>query len=69
MQLSYFLTLLPLATASIISRQNGAADFGSCDPSIDFQLGRNGRDADEGTFLPTDAAVAEGQSEALNRKK
>lgn len=68
MQLSYLLALLPLATASVISRQNAAADFGSCDPSIDFQLGRNGRAADEGTFLPVDPAVAEGQSEALNRK-
>ena len=66
MQLTHILALLPLAAAAIISRQNAAADFGSCDPSIDFQLGRNGRDADEGTFLPSDPAVAEGQSEALN---
>ncbi|KAK1833512.1 hypothetical protein QBC39DRAFT_279148 [Podospora conica] len=45
---------------------NAAADFGSCNPSIDFVLGRPGRKADEGTFLPVDAAVAQGQQEALN---
>lgn len=45
---------------------NGAADFGSCNPTIDFVLGRPGRKADEGTFLPTDAVVAQGQQEALN---
>ena len=44
----------------------GAADFGVCDPTIDFQLGREGRDADEGTFLPVDPLVAEGQQDALN---
>ena len=45
---------------------SGAADFGQCNPTMDFQLGRAGRDADEGTFLPTDPLVAQGQSEALN---
>ncbi|WYZ43939.1 hypothetical protein EsH8_VII_000375 [Colletotrichum jinshuiense] len=45
---------------------NGAADFGKCTPTIDFQLGRAGRKADEGTFLPTDALVAQGQQDALN---
>lgn len=45
---------------------NGAADFGSCNPTIDFVLGRPGRKPDEGTFLPTDAVVAQGQQEALN---
>ncbi|KAI1852283.1 hypothetical protein JX265_006333 [Neoarthrinium moseri] len=44
----------------------GAADFGQCDPSIDFQLGRAGRKADEGTFLPVDPLVAQGQQDALN---
>ncbi|KXH38776.1 hypothetical protein CNYM01_03510 [Colletotrichum nymphaeae SA-01] len=44
----------------------GAADFGKCTPTIDFQLGRAGRKADEGTFLPTDALVAQGQQDALN---
>lgn len=44
----------------------GDADFGQCNPSIDFQLGREGRKADEGTFLPVDALVAEGQQDALN---
>jgi hypothetical protein len=51
----------------ITARQaDDAADFGDCDPTIDFQLGREGRDADEGTFLPVDPLVAEGQQDALN---
>lgn len=45
---------------------NNGADFGKCTPTIDFQLGRAGRKADEGTFLPTDALVAQGQQDALN---
>ena len=45
---------------------NAAADFGSCTPTMDFQFGRAGRKADEGTFLPTDAVVAQGQQDALN---
>ena len=45
---------------------NAAADFGSCNPQIDFVLGRPGRKADEGTFLPVDDVVAQGQQEALN---
>ncbi|EQB56525.1 hypothetical protein CGLO_03468 [Colletotrichum gloeosporioides Cg-14] len=44
----------------------GAADFGKCTPTMDFQLGRAGRKADEGTFLPTDPLVAQGQQDALN---
>lgn len=44
----------------------GGADFGQCDPSIDFQLGRASRKADEGTFLPVDPLVAQGQQDALN---
>ncbi|GAP91510.1 hypothetical protein SAMD00023353_3101200 [Rosellinia necatrix] len=43
-----------------------AADFGQCTPTMDFQFGRAGRAADEGTFLPTDSLVAEGQQDALN---
>ncbi|KAI3394612.1 hypothetical protein diail_2535 [Diaporthe ilicicola] len=39
---------------------------GMASPTIDFQLGREGRKADEGTFLPTDHLVAEGQQDALN---
>ncbi|KXX77512.1 hypothetical protein MMYC01_201631 [Madurella mycetomatis] len=57
------------ASASVIRvRQAGgnAPDFGQCTPTMDFQFGRNGRPEDEGTFLPTDPLVAEGQSEALN---
>ena len=53
------------ATTKIHARQNdgadGAADFGDCDPTIDFQFGREGRGEDEGTFLPVDPLVAEGQ--------
>ncbi|KAI0411705.1 hypothetical protein F5X98DRAFT_356686 [Xylaria grammica] len=45
---------------------NAAADFGQCTPTMDFQLGRAGRKEDEGTFLPTDPLVAEGQQDALN---
>jgi hypothetical protein len=44
----------------------GAADFGRCNPTMDFQLGRAGRKPDEGTFLPTDPLVAQGQQDALN---
>ena len=33
---------------------------------MDFQLGRGNRKATEGTFLPTDPTVAQGQSDALN---
>lgn len=43
-----------------------AADFGQCNPAMDFQLGRAGRKPDEGTFLPTDPLVAKGQQDALN---
>ncbi|KAK3385899.1 hypothetical protein B0H63DRAFT_544384 [Podospora didyma] len=65
------LALFAAATASaavIDIRQNNAAaaDFGKCNPSIDFQLGRPGRKADEGTFLPVDPLVAQGQQDALN---
>lgn len=45
---------------------NAAADFGTCTPTLDFSLGRPGRKADEGTFLPADPVVAQGQSDALN---
>ncbi|KAK0710525.1 hypothetical protein B0T21DRAFT_376720 [Apiosordaria backusii] len=45
---------------------NAAPDFGLCNPSIDFVLGRPGRQPDEGTFLPLDPLVAQGQQEALN---
>ncbi|TVY54574.1 hypothetical protein LCER1_G005424 [Lachnellula cervina] len=51
------------ATASAAA---GGADFGTCTPTMDFQFGRAGRKATEGTFLPTDAVVAQGQQDALN---
>ncbi|KAJ9136844.1 hypothetical protein NKR23_g9543 [Pleurostoma richardsiae] len=60
------------SAAALYPRQNataaaaGAADFGQCTPTMDFQLGRPGRKADEGTFLPTDPLVAKGQQDALN---
>ncbi|KAI1428106.1 hypothetical protein F5Y12DRAFT_74672 [Xylaria sp. FL1777] len=52
--------------ANAAADNNAAADFGQCTPTMDFQLGRPGRKADEGTFLPTDPLVAEGQQDALN---
>ncbi len=52
--------------AAAADASGGAADFGLCNPSIDFQLGRPGRKADEGTFLPVDPLVAKGQEDALN---
>lgn len=55
------------ATVPLSARQNtGAVDFGTCSPAMDFQLGRTGRKATEGTFLPTDPVVAKGQQDALN---
>ncbi|KAL8304833.1 hypothetical protein RB600_007960 [Gaeumannomyces tritici] len=44
----------------------GALDFGTCVPTIEFSLGRPGRKADQGTFLPVDPAILKGQSDALN---
>ncbi|KAK0713418.1 hypothetical protein B0T26DRAFT_648773 [Lasiosphaeria miniovina] len=61
------LALFAAATASAaVVNLRAAADFGKCTPTIDFQLGRPGRKADEGTFLPTDPLVAKGQQDALN---
>lgn len=49
---------------------NEEPDFGSCTPTMDFQLGREAfnRDADEGTFFPTDDSLIanSGQADALN---
>ncbi|KAK0648201.1 hypothetical protein B0T16DRAFT_388483 [Cercophora newfieldiana] len=45
---------------------NAAPDFGNCSPEISFEFGRAGRKPDEGTFLPVDALVAQGQQDALN---
>ncbi|KAK0610114.1 hypothetical protein B0T17DRAFT_501020 [Bombardia bombarda] len=70
-----FLALFAAATASAaaVDRRQGnnnnnaaAADFGVCNPTMDFQLGRPGRKANEGTFLPVDDLVAQGQQDALN---
>ncbi len=66
---TFLLALLAATTASAATinvRQNGGADFGKCNPSIDFKLGRPGRKATEGTFLPSDPLVAKGQQDALN---
>ncbi|OHF00179.1 hypothetical protein CORC01_04587 [Colletotrichum orchidophilum] len=54
------------ASAATLRRQANDADFGKCTPTMDFQLGRAGRKADQGTFLPTDPLVAKGQQDALN---
>lgn len=54
------------AGAATGAAATGAADFGTCNPAMDFQLGRAGRKATEGTFLPTDPVVAKGQQDALN---
>lgn len=54
------------AGAATGAAATGAADFGTCTPTMDFQLGRTGRKATEGTFLPTDPVVAKGQQDALN---
>lgn len=57
------------STTSATSSVSGA-DFGSCTPTIDFQLGRAefNRKATEGTFFPTDPnlVASTGQSDALN---
>ncbi|OIW25662.1 hypothetical protein CONLIGDRAFT_708347 [Coniochaeta ligniaria NRRL 30616] len=58
-----------VSAAAVDTRQAkgaAAADFGQCSPAMDFKLGRPGRKADEGTFLPTDPLVAKGQQDALN---
>lgn len=55
------------ASLPLSVRQAGAAaDFGKCSPAMDFKFGRPGRKATEGTFLPTDPLVAQGQQDALN---
>jgi hypothetical protein len=69
---SLILALFAAATATastipLLPRANAtASDFGTCSPAMDFQLGRTGRKATEGTFLPTDPVVAKGQQDALN---
>lgn len=65
--LTTLLTLASAATIPLIPRANATlSDFGTCSPAMDFTLGRTGRKADQGTFLPTDPIVAEGQQDALN---
>ncbi|OTA78576.1 hypothetical protein M434DRAFT_87321 [Hypoxylon sp. CO27-5] len=70
MQTKALIVALLAASASAATLKapaaNGAADFGQCTPTMSFELGRPGREADEGTFLPTDPLVAEGQQDALN---
>jgi hypothetical protein len=68
-----FLAFVLAATAtaasiplSDLSARQANGDFGTCSPAMDFQLGRTGRKATEGTFLPTDPVVAKGQQDALN---
>lgn len=59
------------ASAGSSSSSVAGADFGSCTPTMDFQLGRAefNRKATEGTFFPTDVTnvvAGGGQSDALN---
>ena len=54
------------AAASTIPRAAAASQFGTCNPAMSFELGRPGRKATEGTFLPVDPTVAKGQQDALN---
>jgi hypothetical protein len=58
--------LLPRVSNSTSNSTSTAGEFGTCSPAMDFQLGRPGRKATEGTFLPTDPTVASGQGDALN---
>ncbi|KAF2005734.1 hypothetical protein P154DRAFT_424182 [Amniculicola lignicola CBS 123094] len=44
----------------------GGEDFGLCTPTIIFEAGLNGRDADEFTFQIADELARGGQGEALN---
>jgi hypothetical protein len=44
----------------------GGNDFGTCDPTMSFEGGRNGRAADEFTFQSNDPAIEANQQEALN---
>ncbi|KAI3394574.1 hypothetical protein diail_2565 [Diaporthe ilicicola] len=57
-------------TASAGATATSGADFGSCTPTMDFQLGRAEfkRKATEGTFFPTDPTLVgnSGQTDALN---
>lgn len=63
---------LPRASNSTAAASSVAgADFGTCTPTMDFQLGRAefNRKATEGTFFPTDVTnvvAGGGQSDALN---
>ncbi|KAI8210433.1 hypothetical protein K4K52_012297 [Colletotrichum sp. SAR 10_76] len=61
-----FFSALSASAATIKRQATGGADFGKCTPTMDFQTGRPGRKATEGTFLPTDPLVAKGQQDALN---
>lgn len=64
------LTSLFFVVGVAAQNNGGAADFGDCTPTMDFQLGRAefNRAADEGTFFPTDdVLVADtNQGDALN---
>lgn len=76
-QTLFLATLALCGTDAAVLRRAGnsttsasGADFGSCTPTIDFQLGRAefNRKATEGTFFPTDPTLvaSTGQSDALN---
>ena len=63
---AFVVTVLLAATATATALPKRVGAFGACTPTMDFVLGRPGRKATEGTFLPTDPQVAKGQGDALN---
>jgi len=58
--------MIATALAASVPVLPRAGEFGGCSPAMDFKLGRPGRKATQGTFLPTDPKVAKGQGDALN---
>jgi len=66
MQIKAFIVTVLFAVTATASAVPRAGAFGKCTPTMDFQFGRPGRKATEGTFLPTDPLVAKGQGDALN---
>jgi hypothetical protein len=54
------------AVATTIPHAAAASQFGTCNPAISFELGRPGRKATQGTFLPVDPTIAKGQEDALS---
>nr|EAQ71331.1 hypothetical protein MGCH7_ch7g738 [Pyricularia oryzae 70-15] len=57
---------VPGGTMALEARNMGGDKNKGGNPTMDFQTGRPGRKATEGTFLPTDPLVSKGQGDALN---